>query len=331
MARGAETKTEAKAYLREIERQIYRGEYIPKKKKEILFKLWADKFLEWSKLNKRSWKSDENSLNHLNCFFKEKLIQHISPLLIEDYKKQRRSKVSGASVNRELSCLKHMLNKAIDEGILMNNPVKKVRFFPENNTIERILTPQEKGRLLAKSKSYIKAVIIIALHTGMRRGEILSLKWSQIDFQRGFIKVDKTKSGKARSIPMNSLVECTLRNMEKNKNQDEYVFWNSLKKKPIRDIKRAFKTVCRSAEVENLRFHDLRHNFASSLVENGVDIVTVSELLGHSNINLTAKRYSHPSPLHKRQAVEGLLTKKEENSIHLLPELLPEGIPEFTN
>ena len=90
MAKGAETKTEAKAYLREIERQIDRGEYLPKKKKEVLFELWADKFLEWSKLNKRSWKSDKYSLKHLILFFKGKLLQNISPLLIEDYKKKRR-------------------------------------------------------------------------------------------------------------------------------------------------------------------------------------------------------------------------------------------------
>jgi len=130
LAKGAETKTEAKAYLREIERQIGRGEYIPRKKKQILFEVWAEQYFEWSKLNKRSWKSDENSLNHLKSFFNGKLLHNVSTLLIEDYKKQRRSKVSGASVNRELSCLKHMLNKAIDEGILVHNPVKKVRFFP---------------------------------------------------------------------------------------------------------------------------------------------------------------------------------------------------------
>jgi len=68
------------------------------------------------------------------------------------------------------------------------------------------------------------------------------------------------------------------------------------------------------------------NNFATSLVENGVDIVTVSELLGHSDINLTAKRYSHPSPTHKRQAVEGLLAKKEQKSVEVCTEILTEGI-----
>lgn len=228
---------------------------------------------------------------------------------------------------RELSCLKHMLNKVIDEGILTDNLVKKVCFFPENHTVGKILSPIEKERLIEKSEGYIKAVIIIALNTGMRRGEILNLKWTQIDFSRGYIKVEKTKSGKDRAIPMNSLVVQTLEDLKKKYGNSEYVFLNPKTARPIRDVKTAFNAVKKRARIEGLRFHDLRHNFASYLVENVVDIVTVSELLDHSNINITAKRYSHPSPIHKRQAVEGLLAKKEEKSTELLTEILPERLP----
>lgn len=330
MAKGAETKTEAKAFLREIERQIDRGEYMPKKKKEVLFRVWAAWYLEWSKLNKRSWKRDKNFLDHLVPFFKRMVLKDITPRLIEDYKRKRKQEVSGTTVNRELSCLKHMLNMAIDEGIIVQNPVKKVRFFPENNTIERILTPSEKERLIAESKGYLRVFIIIALNTGMRKGEILSLKWSQVDFTRGFIKAEQSKSGKTRTIPMNSLVGSTLRELIQEAESKEYVFWNPKTNKHIMDVKKGFKKACEAAGIKNLRCHDLRHNFASSLVESGVDIVTVSQLLGHSDINLTAKRYSHPSPLHKRQAVEKLL-KKEEKSGELLPEILTEGFSRISN
>ncbi|MFC2142056.1 tyrosine-type recombinase/integrase [Acidobacteriota bacterium] len=328
LAKGAETKTEAKAYLREIERQIDRGDFAPKKKKEVLLKVWAERYLEWSKLNKRSWKRDAASLKQLIPFFKGKLLKEISPFMIEDYKKMRRSKVSGSTVNRELSCLKHMLNLAIDEGLLLVNPVRKVRFFPEQNTIDRILSPEEKEKLLAHSNGLIRAAIVIGLNTGMRRGEILCLQWSQIDFERGFIKVLKTKSGKSRFIPINSLVFITLKKLQEQKTHDVFVFWNERTRKPIQDIKKGYKKACQDAGIENLRFHDLRHNFASNLVENGVDIVTVSELLGHSDINLTAKRYSHPSPHHKKKAVEGLIDK---NSSQVLPELLTEGHSLVTN
>ena len=325
LAKGAETKTEARAILREIERQIYRGEFIPKKKKEILFEVWADRYFEWSKLNKRSWRRDELSLKYLKDFFKGKLLQSITPFSIEDYKKKRKSKVSGATVNRELSCLKHMLNMAIGEGIINLNPVKKVRFFPERNSLFRILLPAEKEVLLQSCEGYLQVAVIVALNTGMRKGEVLGLRWSQVDFERGFIKAERTKSGKDRAIPMNSRVVNSLKMHRANEEHEEFVFWNVMTQKPILDIKRSYKTACRRAKIEGLRFHDLRHNFASSLVENGVDIVTVSELLGHSDINLTAKRYSHPSPQHKRLAVEGLLPQKEQKSVELLPEILPEG------
>lgn len=273
LAKGAETKTEARAILREIERQIYRGEFIPKKKREILFEVWADRYFEWSKLNKRSWKSDMTSLGHLVPFFKGKLLQSITPLLIEDYKQKRKKLVSGATINRELSCMKHMLNIAIGEGILNLNPVKRVRFFPERNSLFRILLPVEKERLLQSCEGYLRVAVIVALNTGMRRGEVLGLRWSQVDFERDFIKAERTKSGKDRAIPMNSQVVNVLKEHRAHEGHKEFVFWNAMTQKPILDIKRSYKTACRRAKIEGLRFHDLRHNFASSLVENGVDIV----------------------------------------------------------
>lgn len=109
---------------------------------------------------------------------------------------------------------------------------------------------------------------------------------------------------------MNTLEKKTLKKLEQRKENDEYVFRNNKTQKPIQSIQRALNKVRGLAGLDDLRFHDLRHNFATSLVENNVDIVTVSELLGHSDINLTAKRYSHYSPTNKRQAVEGLLAKK---------------------
>lgn len=143
--------------------------------------------------------------------------------------------------------------------------------------------------------------------------------------------MERTKSGKTRFIPLNSVVESILLEMVKKKKHEQYVFWNSMTNKPIQDVKTGFRNACKRAKIERLRFHDLRHNFASSLVENGVDIVTVSELLGHSNINLTAKRYSHPSPLHKKHAVESLVGKNEEKSVELLPEMLTGEVSKIAN
>lgn len=327
LAKGAETKSEAKAFLRDIERKNDLDEYMPKKKQELIFEVWADKCLNWSKLNKRSWKRDKLSMSHLVPFFKGMKLRQITPFMIEDYKQKRKARVKGATVNRELSCLKHMLNLAINEGLLSNNPVRKVKFFLEDSIKIRTLNPEEQEVLINVASGITKAAIIIALHTGLRRTELLSLKWEQIDFSLGSICIERSKSGKPRTIPMNRLVENALLELHRERKNDKYVFWNEKEKKPIQDLKKSFKTACQLAGIRKMRFHDLRHNFATALVENGVDIVTVSELMGHSDINLTAKRYSHPSVEHKKRAVDSLVKQnnfqEKEKSREVLPEMLP--------
>ena len=109
----------------------------------------------------------------------------------------------------------------------------------------------------------------------------------------------------------------------------EYVFWNSKSGKPVQDVKKSFKSACEDAGIENLRFHDLRHTFATRLVESSVDIVTVAELLGHSSLRMTM-RCSHPSPDHKRNAVENLV-REERRPFHLLTEVLPEPHADHSN
>ena len=106
------------------------------------------------------------------------------------------------------------------------------------------------------------------------------------------------------------MVKKALEDLYKKRKEEEYVFWNRKTKRPIRDLKKSFKTASNKAGINGLRFHDLRHNFASDLVERGVDIVTVSKLLGHTDINITAKMYSHPSPEHMRRAVSKLSYNK---------------------
>lgn len=325
-ARGARTKSEAKAYLRNIERETDRDEYTPGKRKEALFEVFAESYLKWAETNKLSWKRDRIFLSHLVPFFRGKTMNGITPLLIEDYKRKRKEKVSGSTVNRELACLKHMFNMAMDEGMARENPVRKVRFFREQGRKERILTDREKEELMKKCEGYLKAAVIVALNTGMRRGEILGLRWSRVDFTRNVITVERTKSGKPRRVPMNSLAESTLRSMRENRENGEYVFWNRKTGKAMKNVKKSFRKACERAAIANLRFHDLRHTFATELAEKGVDIATVCELLGHSSIVLT-KRYSHPSPKHKREAVEILVGAGRRETSGMLPGLLTDECP----
>jgi len=138
------------------------------------------------------------------------------------------------------------------------------------------------------------------------------MKWDQIDFEHKLVRVEKTKSGKIRYVNTNSVLSKTLENLKAENGEGEFLFTNPETGLPLKDVKTAFKSACRRANIKNLRFHDLRHTFASRLVESGVDLITVKELLGHSTVKIT-ERYTHPNQSLKKEVVE-LLAKKPEKS-----------------
>ena len=133
-----------------------------------------------------------------------------------------------------------------------------------------------------------------------------------IDLERNQIRVEQTKSGKIRIIPINSELLKSLREMKKTSKSD-FVFVNPRTRKPLTNVNRSFKTACRKANLKDLRFHDLRHSFASRLVESGVDLITVKELLGHSTVRVT-ERYTHPNQEQKKRAVEILAQSASEKA-----------------
>ena len=149
---------------------------------------------------------------------------------------------------------------------------------------------------------YLKPIVICALQTGMRRGEIFNLKWENIDFELGYIELLKTKTGKARKIPISTSLREVLENI---KPISEYVFINPQTNKPYTDIHNSFGTVLEKANIQSFRFHDLRHTVATRLVEKGIDLVVVKEILGHSKID-TTMRYAHAVPKRKLEAIEVL-------------------------
>ncbi len=269
----------------------------------IPFDTFSKDFLElYSKQNKKSWLRDETSLKNLKRFFRGATIQDIGPEQVERFKAKRKAEVSPATVNRELACLKTMFSKAVEWGKLTANPVKAVKKFKENNVQERILNGAEARRLLECAGPGIRPVLIVALNTGMRRNEILSLKWHDVNFIKGFILIEDSKSGKSRKVPMNATVFETLKSLSRS---SEYVFFNPETKDHVKDIKTGFRAACRRAEIKGLRLHDLRHTAASKMIEAGVDLVTVSKILGHSSIQMTM-RYAHPTPENMKRAVEKL-------------------------
>lgn len=264
-----------------------------------------EKYLEWARANKRSWKRDEYSLQRLNECFSGKFLTDISPFLIEGYKIRRKDEVSPRTVDIEIACLKRLFTKAIEWGFAKENPVKKVKLFAVNNARLRFLTEEEIVRLLSACRDNLKPIVTFAIHTGMRRGEILNLKWSEVDFRVGIINVAVSKNGEGRKIPMNETVEKTLLELKKNSGF-EFLFRNRCDRdKPAKDIRTAFANALKKAGISDFRFHDLRHTFASHLVMNGVDLKSVQELLGHKTFTMTL-RYSHLSPQHKKEAIRVL-------------------------
>jgi len=153
-------------------------------------------------------------------------------------------------------------------------------------------------------------LIIAALNTGMRKTELLNLKWNQVDLRGRLINVIKTKSGKNREVPINDDLLAVLQALGKKDGRD-YVFLGP-GGKPMKSIRKSFAGACRKAGIKELRFHDLRHTFGTRLIQNGTDIVTVQHLLGHHSVTVT-QRYTHTNLSEKRQAVERLAAKKPEN------------------
>lgn len=300
--------------LKDIELKIARDEQLGiQETKKVLFRDFAEEYLNFSKANKapKSYKRDITSLRrNLIPNFGNRYISEINQYEIDQYKIKRLENVTPATVNRELACLKHLYTKAIDWGIVAQNPAKKVKSFKEQVGRVKYLTIEQIKDLINNCSDGIRPIVIMAVNTGMRRGEILNLKWSDVDLLNRKITITKTKNNEVRIIPINGILYQELKRIPRN---GEYVF-SKKDGKPYSDPKTAFQSALKRAGIEDFRFHDLRHTFASHLALSGIGIRTIQELLGHKDIKLTM-RYSHLSPGHLQEAVNLLGT----NLAHSMP------------
>ncbi|MCF6155360.1 MAG: site-specific integrase [Candidatus Brocadia sp.] len=212
-----------------------------------------------------------------------------------------------ATANRLIATLFHMFTKAVEwdmveEEILKR--IRKVKMLPENNRRLRYLSTEECQRLIDSCDKHLKPIVITALNTGMRKDEILGLKWDNVDLNAGFILLnqDQTKNSERKEIPINQTLRETLEGIT---SQFDYVFVNPLTGNRYDNVKRSFNTALKKAEIRDFKFHDLRHTFASHLVMAGIDLTTVKELMGHKDFKMTL-RYAHLAPSHKVKAVDTL-------------------------
>jgi len=268
---------------------------------KVTYDQLAEHYTKYANANKLSAERDRRSIAVIRRWFGGRRLKQITALAIERYKCERRKEVGPATVNRELACLKHMFTKAIQWDLTLENPVKKVKLFRENPGRIRYLDKNEIARLLKEAADHLKPILVIALYTGLRKSEILNLTWEDVDFKNQLIYIRNSKNGEAREIPMANKVFSTLGSLPV---RHDRIFTHN-DGSPVKDIRTCFYNAVKRAKIQDFSFHDLRHTFASYLIMNGVELVTVKELLGHKSINMTL-RYAHLSPSHKQSAVNTL-------------------------
>jgi integrase len=199
-----------------------------------------------------------------------------------------------------------------------DNPVKRVSMEKEPPGRVRYLTDEEFEKLHNACADWLKPIVMVARHTGMRRENILSLKWEQVDLFRKVILLEHTKNNERLAVPINDTLMELFKRLSKVRHiRSSYVFCRIDGKRYV-EIKRAFQKTLRIAGIENFKYHDLRHCFASALVQKGVDLYQVQRLLGHKDNRMT-QRYAHLAPENLRDAVLKLDKKevKKEFSTNL--------------
>lgn len=277
-----------------------------------------------------------------SCFgaWMDKPLADITPWLVEKWRKERRDAGRApATINRDLNALKSLLSTAVDWDIIGAHPLAKLKPAKVDQLgVVRYLSPEEEQRLrdalaardsLATAKrdsanqwrlqrhkaplpgllgytDHLTPLVLLALNTGMRRGELFNLDWRDVDLDRQSLAVRgaTTKANKTRHIPLNTEAANVLRQWRSSQTGTGLVFPGK-EGAPMDNVNTAWQGLMTNATITEFRFHDLRHTFASKLVMAGVDLNTVRELLGHSDIAMTL-RYAHLAPAHKAAAVDVL-------------------------
>ena len=244
-------------------------------------------------------------LKFLLPYFDDVPVLRLTKAMVSDYRRerQRQKPVSDATVNRDLSVLRHILYWALDESLIASNPVARMRLARERRIKRAILSVEEEQKLLTTAAEHLKRMIMAALDTGMRRGEITGQRWEHIDFSRRLLSVTKSKTpeGEAREIPLtNRLFELLL----KQRQPEGLVFL--YKDEPVRIVKRSWKSALRRAGLRHIRFHDLRHSFNTRLMEAGVMQEVRMALMGHSSGERVHSTYTHVELPAKREAIAKL-------------------------
>ena len=247
----------------------------------------------------------------------ERLLSEITPAVIVDARDLLQSEStnrprSAATLNRYTAALGHVFTVAVKEWMWVDeNPLSKISKFPEPPGRVRVLGKQDRERLLSVCKSsrnpHLFPIVILAISTGMRKGEILRLKWSDIDLDRGHLVIQKTKNRERRGIPLSEPVKRALELHGRVRRIDsDFVFPNRSGSAP-EDFRASWKKVLKEADIQDFRFHDLRHCAASYMAVAGASPSELAAALGHKSLSMVA-RYAHIGESH----AAGVITRMNE-------------------
>lgn len=308
----AKTKTQARLVEARMRQEIYEGRYGREAGSMGFVEFVNRHYRPHAEMTHKSWHRGKNILNMLCEAFKGRRLRDITPMIIEGWKRRRLSEITvrgrlrhPATVKMELRFLSSIFSMAVDNDLCPSNPCRKVKFKRGETVCKRtrVLSEDEETRLmkaLGTRPVEVKRAVLLGLNTGMRRMEILSLRWRNVDTERGTIFVTKTKSGKDRAIPMNDEVRAQFKEIPR---AGDYVF-ESRKGHNLSDPTGAFHRALREAGIDGFRFHDLRRTFASR-VKNHTDAFTLQAILGHSSLAMT-DLYAQVSLEDMRSAVDSL-------------------------
>lgn len=293
------SKARARQALAKRKTEILEGKFFPQLRAPApLFSAFVARYWELHGRFRRS-KSYPSMLKELLEVFGAMRLDRITVPMAMQYLNRVKERTSGATANRHHTLLKSMLNRAIEWGQLAGeNPLAKIKKHREAHHRLRFLSEGEIARLLAAADPRLFPVLACALLTGMRRGEILGLDWKAVDLARGIIYVLESKSGRPREIPVSPKLARVLQELGQKTSGRVFAV-------PEITVRRLFKKALREAAIEEFRFHDLRHTFASHYIMRTGDLPALQKLLGHHSPMMT-QRYAHLAAGHLRAGIAKL-------------------------
>jgi integrase len=303
------TRAKARIALQSRLGDIVQGKFrLPSVRRPVLVRALITRYREHAEAHQRGWQKTKYTLNQLEADLGHIALADLSPFTIQRWQVQRARAVKKNTVNREFNVLATMLEKAVAWKLLDLNPARSVKRFKVRDERVRYLDPAEFTRLVDAARqdagaAWLVPAMTLAAHTGVRQGELLRLRWPDIDPRLHQVTVRTTKNTDPKHVPLNAAAEAVLAALPRSGETVLAQPWGEPVSKTT--LYAAFRRVCAAAGITDFRWHDLRHTFASYLVMAGVDVPTVKELLGHRDVKSTM-RYAHLSPTHKAAAVAKL-------------------------